>query len=200
MPKTTAQVRQQRAQCRLSARRALRLVECYLEAAGSVTHELPTLTRVKVFLYCLQDSLSMKSSDTLCHLQLPSAFQAADPPQAAANSAAHMLLQSQRSLVAPTMVKLNGSNLICYLMLYCGLTTLCPFSYRSSAVGCLWNEVWRLLSCCEAHTDGQSRDSKCCCQPTDRKCSVQSACNCRQGRSWGTSCKFAYKPGVIAGS
>ena len=143
------------AQCRPSARRAIRLVACYLEAAGSVTHEPLAFTRVELSFCRLQGSLPVISSDTLRHLKPVSVFQAAYP-HAAAKFVAQLLLQFQRSLVAPTMVQLKRLKLDMLTYPIMMSSTLFTFSYRSSSLGCLWNEVWRLLSCCEAHTDGQS--------------------------------------------
>lgn len=116
-----AQLRQQRAKCRLSARRALGPVVCYLAAAGSVAYEVFAVACVKLFLRRFQGFMYMTSSDTSCHVQPLSAFQAADPRFAAAKSAAQLLLQSQLSLVKQTMVRLTRFNLICSLTLPTGL-------------------------------------------------------------------------------
>lgn len=144
--------------CRLVARRAYRLVVCYLEATGSVTHKLPHFTHVK--RYQAQRCTCITSSGCACYRRLLGAFLMADLRCSAAKYVAQLLLQSQPSLVALTMVDLSCSSLL-FVAVFREhrkhrLNWLLTFSYRSNPPGCLWNEVWRLLSCGEANTDGQS--------------------------------------------
>lgn len=151
--------------CRSQARRVCRFVVFCLEATGSVTYGQSGCTHVK--LCRARGHTSMTSKGRACYGHPLGASPQDDLRCSLATYVAQLLLQSRLNLIALTTVDLLRSSLLsvagsCVSQASTNYRLL-NFSYRSYPPGCLWNEVWWLLSCCEAHTAGQPRDSECCC-------------------------------------